>query len=157
MSDVPEEQTPSHSGNRFPRPRYVRAAFILWMIFGFMALVNGYNGITSFIGAPITATFLTMIAMPLALLMGLLLRWSRARSWWYENRLPAAIILVLSLLVLTLGESLGLTQASFDKELEVTGQKLHDAASTPSLLGMIFAIVYWPGRSREQPRKQALE
>lgn len=127
------------------------------MIFGFMVLVNEYDGITSFIGAPIIATFLTVIAMPLALLMGLLLRWSRARSWWYASRRPAAIILILSLLVLTFGESLGFTQTYFDKELEVTGLRLHDAASTPSFLGVVFAIVYWPWRGGEQPRKQTLE
>ncbi|MES2598796.1 MAG: hypothetical protein V4662_25910 [Verrucomicrobiota bacterium] len=140
-----------------PRPSYRRAAFILWMIFGFMALMNDYDGITSIIGTPIIATFLTVIAMPLALLMGLLFRWSRARSWWYESRRPAATILILSLLVLTFGESLGFTQTYFDKELEVTRLRLHDAASTPSLLAMIFAVVYWPCGSVAQGRKQVLE
>ncbi|GEP46334.1 hypothetical protein [Brevifollis gellanilyticus] len=157
MSESSEEQSPPDTALVAPRPRYLRGAAILWVIFAFLKLVDNYDGILSFIGAPFVATFMTLVAMPLALLMGLVLRWPAACSWWYSSRRPAALMLTLTMILIFFAQSLGLGERIID---EVDGGSyfvMYGAVSLPSFLGMVFAIVYWPARSGQQGRKQALE
>jgi len=129
------------------KPRYIFASVLLWGIFFCLKLFDDYDGIMSWIGAPIVATVLLAITLPLTLLLGL----SRKIPWfarmWYSGRTLAGCVLIASIAVLVFGHSLGMRETyTYTNSLgdTVTATRLHSYVSLPAFFLVAFSVFYWP-------------
>jgi hypothetical protein len=132
------------------RPRYLLFTLLLWVTFFFMKLVDDYDGIMSWIGAPIVATILLAITLPIVLVLGLVRRIRLFSAFWYSGTTTTKTALLVSLGVLIFGHSLGLREAyTFTNSLgdPVTASRLHSFASLPAFVLAAFSVLYWPATS----------
>jgi len=129
------------------RPRYLLASLLLWATFFFMKLYDDYDGIMSWIGAPIVATFLLAVSLPIVLVLGLVRRIRPFAAFWYSRTAIATAVLVPSLGVLIFGHSLGLREPYvYTNSLgdTVTASRLHSFVSLPAFFLAAFSVLYWP-------------
>lgn len=142
----------STSATVIQKPRYLLASMLLWGFFFCLKLFDDYDGIMSWIGAPIVATFLLAISLPITLVLGLSRRIPCFARMWYSGRALPTSVLITSIGVLVFGQSLGMQEAyTYTNSLEdtVTATRLHSFVSLPAFFLAAFSVLYWP--SGEQP------
>jgi hypothetical protein len=129
------------------RPRYLIASMLMWVAFFLMKLYDEYDGIVSWIGAPIVATPLLAISLPVVLLLGLVRRNLTFASIWYSGTAISTIALVTSLVILIFGHALGIRETyTYTNSLgdTVTASRLHSFISLPAFFVAAFSVLYWP-------------
>ncbi|MEP2776436.1 MAG: hypothetical protein ABJQ29_17040 [Luteolibacter sp.] len=135
-----------------PTSKHLLAIAGMWGFFFLMKLFDHYDGISSWIGAPIVATFLTLIAYPLVMLLGQFLRNPKLRELWNASCWPALTIGMASILALSFGTRFGLTESYHDSISDSEELRLHAAISIPAFLALFFCIAYWPPVGRVNRR-----
>ena len=136
------------------KPRYLLASMLLWGAFFCMKLFDDYDGIMSWIGAPIVATFLWAISLPVTLVLGLTRRIPCLARVWYSGRALPMTVLMASMLVLIFGHSLGMREAyTYINSLgdTVTATRLHSFVSLPAFFLAAFSVLYWPAGKASTP------
>ena len=129
------------------KPRYLLASVLMWVVFFFIKLYDDYDGIMSLIGAPIVATFLLAVSLPIVLILGLVRRMRSFGAFWYSGTATAKITLVASLVMLIFGHSLGIQEAyTYTNSLgdRVTASRLHSFVSLPAFFAAAFSVLFWP-------------
>ena len=119
-----------------------------------MKLFHDYDGIGSWIGAPVVATFLLLVSLPVLLVLGLILRISAFARIWYSGRVLAASVLIVSVGVLIFGSAIGMRESyTYTNSLgdTVAATRLHSVVSLPAFLLAAFAVLYWPAESTTTP------
>jgi formate hydrogenlyase subunit 3/multisubunit Na+/H+ antiporter MnhD subunit len=120
---------------------------LMWVAFFIMKLIDDYDGIMSWIGAPIVATFLLVISLPIVLILGLVRRNHAFASSWYSNTTIARTTLLFSLVILTFGHAAGIREAyTYTNSLGdiVNATRLHSFVSLPTFFVAAFSVIYWP-------------
>ncbi len=133
------------------RPRYLIGSLLMWGAFFIMKLFDDYDGIMSWIGAPIVATFLLVISLPIVLILGLVRRNHAFATSWYSNTTTARTALVVSLVILTFGHAVGIREAyTYTNSLGdiVTASRLHSLVSLPAFFVAAFSVIYWPDKKK---------
>lgn len=126
---------------------------LMWVGFFIMKLYDDYDGIMSWIGAPVVATFLLLIALPIVLILGLVRRNHAFASFWYSDITTARIALMVSLIILTFGHALGIREAyTYTNSLGdvVTASRLHSFVSLPAFFVAAFSVLYWPDKKKAE-------
>lgn len=116
-----------------------------------MKLFDDYDGIMSWIGAPIVATFLLVISLPIVLILGLVRRNHTFASSWYSDTTKARTALVVSLVILIFGHAVGIREAyTYTNSLGdiVTASRLHSFVSLPAFFMAAFSVFYWPDKKK---------
>ncbi len=124
---------------------------LMWVAFFIMKLIDDYDGIMSWIGAPILATFLLVISLPIVLLLGLVRRNHAFASSWYSDTTTARTTLVVSLGILIFGHAVGIREAyTYTNSLGdiVTASRLHSFVSLPAFFLAAFSVTYWPTKRK---------
>jgi hypothetical protein len=137
------------------RPRYLIATILMWVALFVMKLYDDYDGIMSWIGAPIVATFLLAVSLPILLVLGLVRRVRTFASFWYSGTANATIVLVASLIVLIFGHALGIREAyTYTNSLgdTITASRLHSFVSLPAFFMAAFSVLYWPAAATSKQR-----
>jgi hypothetical protein len=122
-----------------------------------MKLYDDYDGIMSWIGAPVVATFLLAITLPAVLFIGLARRIRPFARVWYSSPTLAASVLLVSVGLLIFGHSLGIRESyTYTNSLEetVTSTRLHSFVSLPAFLLAAFAVLYWPSTKQTTPDRR---
>jgi hypothetical protein len=135
-----------------PTSKHLLAIAGMWVFFFLIKLFDQYDGISSLIGAPIVATFLTLIAYPLVMLLGQFLRIPKLRELWNARFWPAMTIALAGILALSFGTRFGLTESYHDSISDSEELRLHAAISIPAFLALFFCIAYWPPVGRSSQR-----
>ena len=133
------------------RPRYLIGSMLMWGAFFIMKLFDDYDGIMSWIGAPIVASFLLVISLPIVLILGLVRRNHTFASFWYSDSTAARTALVVSLVILTFGHAVGIREAyTCTNSLGdiVTASRLHSFVSLPAFFVAAFSVLYWPEKRK---------
>ncbi len=128
--------------------KHLRAVSGMWVFFLLTTIYDHYDGISSWIGAPIIATFLSLITYPLVMLLGQSLRIPRFGKFWNASWWPALTVALVSSLALLFGTMLELTEPYHDRVSDSTELRLHSAISIPAFLALFFSIAYWPRVAR---------
>ncbi len=129
----------------------------MWVVFFFMKLYDDYDGILSLIGAPIVATFLLAVSLPIVLILGLVRKIHPFAAFWYSGTATATIALVASLGVLIFGHSLGIREAyTYTNSLgdTITASRLHSFVSLPAFFVAAFSVLYWPAAATAKQRHE---
>ena len=124
---------------------------LMWGAFIFMKLFDDYDGIMSWIGAPIVATFLLVISLPVVLILGLVRRNHAFASFWYSDTTAARTSLAVSLVILTFGHAIGIREPyTYTNSLGdiVTASRLHSFVSLPAFFVAAFSVLYWPDNNK---------
>lgn len=129
------------------RPRYFLASLLIFVGLFFISLYDDYDGIMSWIGAPIVAIFLLAICLPIVILLGVVRRIPGFAAYWYSGTATATTVLVASLGLLIFGYTLGIRETytytnSFGDTL--TASRLHHFVSLPAFFLAAFSILFWP-------------
>jgi hypothetical protein len=129
------------------KPRYLLASVLLWGVFFCMKLFDDYDGIMSWIGAPLVATVLLAISLPVTLVLGLSRRIPWFARMWYSGRGLAGCVLIASIVILVFGRSLGMRESyTYTNSLGdiVTATRIHSFVSLPAFFLAAFSVLYWP-------------
>lgn len=124
---------------------------LIWVFFFGMKLYDDYDGIMSWIGAPIVASFFLVISLPMLLVLGLVRRNHAFASFWYSETGIARTALVVSLMVLIFGHAVGIREAyTYTNSLgdTVTATRLHSFVSLPAFFVAAFSVLYWPSKKK---------
>ena len=128
----------------------VMAGFIVgWIVYMIAMMVTVYDGFPSLIVQPFMAALWSGIFVGLSLLLGLILRIPLMRKWWSSSRLWAGGLALISLLILILGERLGITGVGVNPDINQQVIMLHPIAALGGYLGVILSVVNWPLKSYE--------
>jgi hypothetical protein len=115
-----------------------------WAIYLVAAIAWGDDGLASLVLQPFCAAAVSTLAVAAVLATGLVLRLRPIGRRWHSGRAWAAALAVVSLGVLGLGSSAGLTAAYADPETGRAFPGLHPAAAVASYFGLMFALAHWP-------------
>ena len=115
-----------------------------WAVYLVEAIAWGYDGLLSAIIQPFCAAAVSALGVAAVLTAGLVLRVRPIGRRWHSGRSWAAALAVVSLGVLGLGSSAGLTGAYADPETGRAFLGLHPAAAVASYFGLLFALAHWP-------------
>jgi hypothetical protein len=136
------------------KPRYLLASILLWGVFFCLKLFDDYDGIMSWIGAPLVATFLWAISLPVVLVLGLTRRISCFARMWYSGRALATSVLIASMGILIFGHSLGMRESyTYINSLgdTITATRLPSFVSLPAFFLAAFSVLYWPTEKATTP------
>lgn len=129
------------------KPRYILTSVLLWGVFFCLKLFDDYDGIMSWIGAPIVATVLLAISLPVTLILGMSRRIPWFARMWYSGRTLAGCVLIASIVILVFGHALGMRESyTYTNSLgdTVTATRLHSFVSLPAFFLAAFSVLYWP-------------
>jgi hypothetical protein len=107
-----------------------------------------YDGLLSMIFQPIIAAFCSFLTVGGSLLVGLLFKVPVLGRLWRSTPIPAALLVVTSLVILCFGSSLGLRQTFTDLETHQQVEGLRPEAAVGAYFVLLFVLTNWPLRQK---------
>ncbi len=128
-----------------------------WIVYMIAMLMTVYDGFLSMIFQPIIAMICSLLTVGASLVVGFIFKIPLLGKLWKSTPVPAALMLVLSLIILCFGSSLGLSQSFVHPETnqQITG--LHSDAALGSYVALIFAITNWPIKPKKSDAQRSAQ
>lgn len=119
-----------------------------WVVYMVAMMMTVYDGILSMILQPFMAALCSGFFVTISLIAGLILRIRPLSGVWKAMRAWAIAMIVSSLVVLSFGSHLGITEHYTDYETGREFDGLHSWAALGAYFALVFAIVNWPLKKR---------
>jgi len=107
-------------------------------------MMTVYDGLLSMIFQPIIAVLCSSLTVGIALLVGLLFKIPALGQWWRVTPIPAALLVIGSLVILCFGSTLGLRHTFTHPETQQPIVGLRPDAALVGYFVLLFAIANWP-------------
>ena len=126
------------------------ALFVGWIVYMIAMVMTVYDGLLSIIFQPIIAVICSAFTVGISLLVGLLFKIPVLGRWWRSSMIPAALLVIVSLVILCFGASLGLRYTFTNPETHQPIEELHPDVALGGYFALVFTIANWPVRPRRK-------
>jgi hypothetical protein len=122
-----------------------------WIVYMIAMMMTVYDGLLSMIFQPIIAVICSSLTVGISLLIGLVFKIPVFGRWWRATPIPAALLVIVSLVILCFGSTLGLRHTFKHPEPQQPIEGLRPDAAMGSYFALLFGIANWPVK----PKKNA--
>ena len=127
-----------------------------WVVYMIAMAMTVYDGLISMVFQPIIAMICSTLVVGISLLVGLLFKVPVVGRLWRASSIPAALLLVGSLLIFCFGFRFGLRETFIHPETHQQFEGLHPVAAVGAYCMLLFAIANWPFKKKRNAEVTAV-